>query len=40
MLGFSAEWLIIIWLIFQVSALTAKVNEARMDRYVITKSAE
>ena len=40
MLLFSLKWLIIIWFIFQVSALTAKVNEARMDRCVITKGVE
>ena len=34
------EWQVIIQFIFQVSALTAKVNEARMDRYVIKKSVQ
>ena len=40
MLVFSLEWQIIIRFIFQVSTLTAKVNEARMDRYVIRKSVQ
>lgn len=37
MVVFSLKWPIIIWFIFQVSALTAKVNEARMDRLVLVK---